>query len=131
MLEWNVFRWDFNAHKLKTLNIFSWRPVETKIKDAYLEHYAVKGNYMQFKEEVKSILMFYFWAKREHEICVGDLPWFEHNEDDVKFREQFNRWLKEAEKIDIWDQIELNWDRFIGYIVSELDRWYENEGTNV
>lgn len=54
----------------------------------------------EFAEIVKRDLMYYYWSKCEWEIILTGWP----------SRHDFTE-----EKIDVWDQISLNWDRFIDY----------------
>lgn len=96
-LEWNVFRWDINARKLVTYNIMrhcsfiEWlgkRLFECKDKNTS-------------REVIRRELMYYFWCKCEHELLIGDL--FES--DTNKFK-----------KIDIYEQVMLNFDHFAEYV---------------
>ena len=54
-----------------------------------------------FEKELKNILKYYFWSKSEWEILIR--AWCGGNGD-------------EEIKIDVWDQIKWNWDRFVEYV---------------
>ena len=55
-------------------------------------------------EEIKAELMYHFWARSEYEVIIKE-------------------WCgKEAAiKVDIYEQLMLNWDRFIDYCWSQRD----------
>ena len=57
------------------------------------------------KKLLKSYLMYHYWCKSEYEIVVGGLH--------ADYPEKF-------EKIDIWTQIEMNFDHIIDYIIEEM-----------
>ena len=54
-----------------------------------------------FEKELKNILKYYFWSKAEWEVLIR--AWCGSNGD-------------EEIKIDVWDQIKWNWDRFVEYL---------------
>lgn len=58
---------------------------------------------VEFLDAIKRDLHYYFWAKCEYEILVSGL--FVKND-------------SERMKIDVYDQIEMNWDAFAKYILS-------------
>lgn len=49
--------------------------------------------------------MYYFWSKTEWEVIVS--PWVGKGGD---------------EKIDVYDQLKLNWDKFVDYVWSEVHK---------
>lgn len=61
---------------------------------------AKKDSTINIKEEVKRLLQYSFWAKAEYEIMVNLL-----------FR-------KEEYKIDVYEQVMLNFDLFYEYLIS-------------
>lgn len=98
-LEWYVYYYDINSGQLKTLNIFNHRGFKNAIEEIFKKYYSIE----EFKKAVKSELMYYFWSKAEWEIIISD--WFG----------------KQVEKkIDVYDQVMLNWDRFIEWLYHEL-----------
>lgn len=97
-LEWNVIRYNMNARKIEPFNIFdhySFRKDVEKLLD--------KTNISRedFEEKLRKELMYYFWAKAEHEILIR--AWCGGNGD-------------EEVKIDIYEQVMWNWDRFVEYV---------------
>ena len=98
-LEWYVYYYDINSSQLKTFNIFNHRGFKNAIEEIFKKYYSME----EFKKAVKSELMYYFWSKAEWEIVISD--WFG----------------KQVEKkIDVYDQVMLNWDRFIEWLYHEL-----------
>ena len=111
-LEWNVFRYDCNADKFVTYNIFKHGGFLEDLKKLckkYNKEYpylSYEGNTKenkkiktQFFEELKRNLKYYFWSKCEMELVLVSWP-----VGDIE------------EKIDIWDQLEMNWNRFSNYV---------------
>lgn len=101
-LEWFVWEyptvWSGNEpYEPKTYNIF----------DHYkfsLDLYALKKKKLErkeFEEELGRILRYCFWSKCEYELQL--FPW-PSSEKDRGF------------KIDVWNQIEANWQRFADYV---------------
>ena len=98
-LEWYVYYYDINSSQLKTFNIFNHRGFKNAIEEIFKKYYSME----EFKKAVKSELMYYFWSKAEWEIVISD--WFG----------------KQVEKkIDVYDQVMLNWDRFIEWLYHKL-----------
>ena len=104
-LEWYVLMYDFNADKLEHYNIFNntnmWYRIPELIKDFV--------TYEDFKEELRSLLVYCFWSKREYELFIGDAF-----EDD----------LEKYEKVDIYSQVLPNLDILANYII---DKWNNKE----
>lgn len=108
MLEWNVFVHDFNGRKIKTYNIFNHYTLckqlakvarQRKKGEDGKRHVITKE---EFIKELRGWCKYCFWSKAEWEIIVG--PWVCRNFDE------------EAMKIDVFDQIELNFDVFADYV---------------
>lgn len=98
-LEWYVYYYNINGSQLKTFNIFNHRGFKNAIEEIFKKYYSME----EFKKAVKSELMYYFWSKAEWEIIISD--WFDRQVE---------------KKIDVYDQIMLNWDRFIEWLYHEL-----------
>lgn len=109
-LEWNVLYNDFNSKEIKPYNILGYSFPEELAK-------AIKKNKIENKEQLKEYLkrdfMYHYWCKSEFEIAVGGL----HMKD-----------LTEFEKIDIWYQIEMNFDNIIDYIILKM-QLFKKKGT--
>ena len=80
--------------------------------------------------------MYHFWSKSEWEIALTDWPTHIDVKEVARLQkeldEHFGRWNREpysidvhlrvAEKIDVFDQVMLNWDIFIDYLWNSLRR---------
>ena len=96
-LEWNVFRYDCNSRKIETFNIF----VGTFLKDVE-KLLKQKISREEFGAQLKSALMYMYWARCEYEVLIK--PWI--GSEDVE------------EKVDIYTQVMLNWQHFCDYVWS-------------
>lgn len=106
MLEYYVFRRDFNRNRLEQTNIFSYVTPE-KIRNGINERQIKTKS--EFKEFLKSQFMYYFWAKCEHEVVINSFPYLEDE-----------RVGDNGIKIDIWQQIEPNLDLIVDYVIEKL-----------
>ena len=55
----------------------------------------------EFEKELRSIIRYSFWSKCEYELQL--FPWPDSERD-------------KGHKIDVYNQIEINWDRFADYV---------------
>ena len=98
MLTWNVYYENFNARRIETHNVFNhYRFWEDCIKNVKKN----KDDREAFEEQLKQDLQYYYWSKTEWEIILSAWP----------PRKEFDE-----EKIDVFDQIYLNWDKFVDYV---------------
>ena len=98
MLEWNVYVGNFNAKKIETHNVFH----HTRfVEDCRAAAKKYKGDKAAFAEEVRHSLMYYYWSKCEWEVIISHWPPVQ------RFQ---------STKVDVYDQVMLNWDRFIDYL---------------
>lgn len=129
ILSWNVFVEDFNAKCIKTYNVLNRGIVEEIIKRT-----KNINDREQFANEIRSIIMYHYWSKSEWEIIVTDWP--THMDvkdvyrlvDDIEDHEK--RYgtkpysviprLKVSEKLDVYEQVHINWSHFIDYLWKEL-----------
>lgn len=96
---WNVYVDDFNAKEIGTYDIMqNSRFVEDARK-------AIKEceTRDEFAERIRRDLMYYFWSKCEWEIILSDWPPSGQVE----------------KKIDVFDQVMLNFDVFVDYLWEE------------
>lgn len=97
-LSWYVYRQDDNSGKIEPWNIFEHGRFRQDIIELLkrLDENTVRAD---FAKDVKSNLMYYFWSKAEYEIILKN-------------------WIgKDCEvKIDVYDQVMLNFDKFIDYL---------------
>ena len=97
-LVWNVFVGDFNGKRIERYNIFRHGSFYADVKK-YAKKY--KDDREKFEEEIKRSLMYYYWSKCEWEIILSGWP----------NKEGFHE-----EKIDVYDQVMMNWEVFINYL---------------
>lgn len=97
MLKWYVYLENFNGRSIVTYNVFEHFNFYQDVKEE-IRQIEDKQN---FSEKIKRIARYYFWAKCEYEILITS--WIGNN----NFKDK---------KIDVYNQLELNWDRFIDYI---------------
>ena len=125
-LVYNVYMEDCNERKIVPFNIFNsycFYDGLLRIKKEKIEDFDL------FSKNVRSALMYAFWSKSEYEIVLTSWPPYrESGELDklVKDREDFickngffyrgSVGLSVGEKVDIYDQVVLNWDIFIQYL---------------
>lgn len=70
MLCWNVYREDFNARDINLYNIFTHYGF---YRDCVAARKKYKDDKEKFGEEVRKALMYFFWAKCEHEVVITSL----------------------------------------------------------
>ena len=99
-LEWYAFREDSNTRKLTRFNILNDYRVDEIMKRIKKEK---ATTYEGIKSIIRRELMYYYWSKCEHEVLVSGL---------------FDTDLDEAEKIDVWYQLEPNLDRIVEYFIA-------------
>ena len=97
-MKWNVYYHDINRSKMTTFNIFNHYGFCRAAKEA-VKKYRKKD---EFIEQLKRELMYFFWSKSEYEIII--IPWVGGDRE------------KEAEKIDIYEQVMMNYDIFSEYV---------------
>lgn len=116
-LVWNVYRNDFNSKEIKVFNVFNHyrfrEDVEKLIKS--------KPSYDELSEQLRKTAMYYFWSKCEHEVVVTSFPprigaseIQRIRNDSYPYGTSVN--LKTGSKVDVYNQLQLNWDQFVGYV---------------
>ena len=90
-MKWNVYYHDINRRKMTTFNIFNHYGFRRAVKEAIKKHRKKD----EFIEQLKRELMYFFWSKSEYEIIIA--PWVGGDRE------------KEAEKIDIYEQVMMNY----------------------
>lgn len=95
MLEWNVYVNYFNDRKIKPYNVFDHYSFTEDLKKIARKYGKDKA---EFADQVRSSVMYYFWSKAEWEIILSTLS------------------QSHERKIDVHDQIVMNWERFINYL---------------
>ncbi len=97
MLIWNVYWEDFNRNQIVVRNVFNLSvSFNNYLKDNLKKNKLKKD----FCKQLERDLQYCYWSKCEHEIIISSWP----SRDDCKI------------KVDVYDQIMLNWDKFCDYV---------------
>lgn len=123
-----MYRYDINGKSIQKFNIFDHgRFLEDVKKD--LKKCDTKE---EFAEELRKDLGYYYWAKAEHEVVITSwVPHITMSELD-RLNAEREKTLKEydrepyslyvnpdvGEKVDVYEQVRLNWDLFVDYVWS-------------
>lgn len=102
-MEWNVYWFDPNQKEIIVRNVFKLSVKFNEELDRLRENHV--KDFSTFSEELRHAAMYCYWSKCEHEICVCD--WMEQ---------------EYGMKIDVYDQLRLNWDAFSAYTWARLYR---------
>lgn len=102
IIKWNVYYYDVNRKKINTYNIFE----HSSFKKEFSVLLKCDLTKEVFSDQLKHILQYYFWGKCEWEIVL--------NHDNGT---NINR------KIDIYEQVMLNWDKFVEYCWSFTNQY--------
>ena len=94
---WNVLYGDFNGRNIRTFNVYNHYSFANDIQKLTKKY---KDNKEAFADELKKSLMYFFWSKCEWEVIVSHWP----------PKEDFH-----DAKIDVYDQVMMNWDIFLDY----------------
>lgn len=97
IIKWYVYYHDSNAQKIIKWNVFNHGSFKNEV-DMILKEKLSKE---VFSEKLRREAMYYFWSKCEYEIILS--PWT-GRADNIK--------------MDIYDQIMMNWDKFVDYVWS-------------
>ena len=126
---WNVYREDYNQ-KIITYNIFEHYHFNKDVKEIMNK----KVQKEEFEEELRKICKYHFWGRNEYEMLMSScLPcvqkdemnkmideWEQYHRKNGHFPYNINVKIKGAIKIDIYRQIQLNWDSFVEYVFSKI-----------
>ena len=103
MLTWNVYLDDFNNRRIRTLNIFQHESFLDGCRKAAKKYADDKTG---FEAQIEKLLKYYFWSKCEYEIVLDAWP------PSPRFH---------PEKVDVYDQVKLNWPVFISWLWSNRE----------
>ena len=97
-LVWNAIYGNFNSRNIETFNVFDHYSFAIACQKNAKKN---KDNKEAFADQLKRDLMYFFWSKCEWEVIVSHWP----------SRDDFN-----DAKIDIYDQVRMNWMQFVDYV---------------
>ena len=107
-MEWNVYVGDFNTRRIKEHNVFDHWGIREDLQKALKKC----EDRESFEEEVRKALMYRYWSKCEWEVVIDHWPPFKEHQG--------------AEKVDVYDQIMMNWKIFTDYLWEnrdEIKKW--------
>lgn len=121
-LMWNVYNYDINRSEIRIYNVFKHISFNEDVQKLLNKNLA----YDEFSERLNRIAQYYFWSKAECEIVITSwVPHIDNEELDRLNKEREERRtyrysvnLDVGEKIDIYDQLRLNWEQFVRYVYS-------------
>lgn len=133
-MEYYVYYHDFNKRTIEKWNIFNHGRFTEDVKKLLKEDITKE----EFAEKLKHKMRYYFWCKAEYEVVVTSwVPHIDKKELDrlnTECEEHYKKWGKYpyriyvnpdvGEKVDIYSQVELNWNIFIDYV------WSNKENNN-
>ena len=96
MLEWKAYCHDRNERKIEPFNVFDHASFLDDCKKNARKN---AKDYDRFCDQLRKDAMYYFWSKSEWEIVIT--PWVGQAPD---------------VKIDVYDQIMINWEHFCKYV---------------
>lgn len=97
-MEWNVYYYNHNQKRIAQFDIFKHTKFEREVREA-LAKIDSKGD---FSAELNRLVGYYYWSKAEWETVIT--PWVGDKSVELK--------------IDVADQIRMNWFRFVDYVWS-------------
>lgn len=118
---WNVYRYDVNKGEVEIYNVFQHYSFNLDVEKLLKK----KPSYEELSEELKHITMYYFWSKCEYETIITEFPPYIDREeidrlvsekDEHPYRTYVN--LEVRKKVDIYEQLNLNWGQFVKYVYS-------------
>lgn len=125
-MKWNVLRNDFNSREIKEYNIFQHSSFSKDVVELSNQDLTKED----FTEKLRRTLQYYFWSKSEMETVITSWPPYIDSEELARLNAEYEnhnaKWgrypyklnvrLDVREKIDIYDQVRLNWDVFVDYV---------------
>lgn len=97
-MHWRVFVENFNDKRIEEYDIFDHYSFAEDVRKAYRKH---RNDFDAFAERVRGLLFYYYCSQCEWEIVVSS-------------------WLTSGRvperKVDVYEQVMLNWDVFIEYV---------------
>lgn len=97
-MEWNVYYYNINKKKIESFNIFDYWIFKEDVQKAVSK----LKNKEDLEKQLRRELFYYFGSKAEWEIILT--PWCGGDRE------------RDAIKVDVHDQVMLNWDKFVEYV---------------
>lgn len=100
---WNVFKHNINKKEIETFNVFAHSGFRNECKKAAKKYHEDKD---LFAEEIRRSLMYFYWSRAEYEVLICDF-----------LKSNFTA----EKKVDIYQQVMLNWNIFAEYCWERRD----------
>ena len=128
-LTYYVYVENINKRKIEKYNVLNDGIIEELLKR--VDKFSDKK---QFAETLEQIIMYHYWSRSEWEIILTDWPPHMKTEELSKLNSEVDKYQKDyghdpysltvnlstAEKIDVYDQVMMNWNIFIDYAWENL-----------
>lgn len=128
-LTYYVYVENINKRKIEKYNVLNDGIIEELLKR--VDKFSDKK---QFAEVLEQILMYHYWSRSEWEIILTDWPPHMKTEELSKLNSEVDKYQKDygrepysltinlstAEKIDVYDQVMMNWNIFVDYTWENL-----------
>lgn len=141
MLSWNVIMEDLNTRKITFHDIFKsgyWEEVAKKLKETF-------PNRKEWENHFRTRLMSRYGTRAEYEVVVTSWPPFINIDDIEKLQKEVEdrekTWGSKphkvninptvAEKIDIFQQLDMNWHVFADYVWDNISSSQVTENKNI
>ena len=123
---WNVYYRDMNSRQIKVWNIFD----HSSFREEVINLKKKKLPKEEFTKKLERKVLYHFWSKYEYEVVVTSFPPYIDKKELDRLNseyENFNTMYghyplridvcpETYEKIDIYQQVHLNWDVFVNYV---------------
>lgn len=128
-LQWNVYHFDFSNKDLHIYNVFEHRSFNNDVQELLKKKDITRED---FAEKLRREAQYRFWAKCEWEcVITGSEPHIDRREFERLMSEYEEcgkdvkrLWLRtsirlaDKNKIDVYEQLMLNWEQFEAYVWS-------------
>jgi len=125
---WNVYDYSHNDNEMRVFNVFNHSSFNHNV-EKILKQDTTKE---EFSELLRRQVQYYYWSKAEWECVITDLnPHIAQRDLERILNECYLKKtnadrlcrythvnLSDAEKIDVYDQLRLNWEEFVEYVWS-------------
>ena len=150
MISWKVFNENINKKEIIEYNVFNHFGFLRGLSEVFKDISKLKKDPsktqkeidQEFDERVRRECMYYFWSKCEWEIILTGWPPHISKEEldrlNAESKESLEKWgyslyttpnLEIERKIDVYDQLKLNWEVFLQYVKDhekEIKKKYKN-----
>ena len=125
-LVWNVFRENINSRQIEIHNVFDHYSFRESLKKLF----KAKLTKEEFAEQLRREISYYYWTKVEWEITIASYPTYIDRAEFERLMDEREKHYSEtgkypysnyvnyagAKRVDVYDQIMLNWDAFVNYV---------------